>query len=136
MPVRRERAADAQPVRARLLLHHAPAAVIALLHLAQPANQVVPEYASLHAHQSALRVEFEYAIQPPGVKQHAAVQELLPAHRVPSPGDADAVAFFTSGGDRLLNFADCARRNHAFHRRLVQLRMNVVECWHAPILMI
>ena len=62
VPVRRECPADAEPIRARLLLHHAPATRLPLLHVAQPAHEVRPEDARLNPHQPALRVELQDAV--------------------------------------------------------------------------
>ena len=136
MPVRRQRTPDAQPVRPRLLLHHAPPPLIAPLHLPQPLHQVVPHNSRLHAHQPPLRIQPQNAVQPPRVQQHAAIKKLLPAHRVPSARNAQAATLFAHLRNRPLQLRSRPRPHNPPHRRLIQLRMYVIHYRHRSFLKI
>jgi len=125
--IRGERPADAQTVGARLLLPDAPLRPFSLLCLLQMIQEFGPADSRLHGEEPVLLVERDDAVQPARVEQDGVRSELLPAHRVAAPGDADCVAFPASLGHDLLHLLHRNGRSDSSHPRFVQPRMHVVD---------
>src|SRR3954470_8873844 len=96
MHVRRERTADTEPIRPRLFLTDRPGSRAPRLQLVQAAHERGPLDPRLDLDQTMRRIEGDHPIESARVEKKAVLGELLPAHRVPSAGDADRVV--RSGG--------------------------------------
>ena len=81
--------AEAQAIRAGLLLIDSPLPGPAFLRLVQIADQLRPLNAAFDRDHAAFGVEREHAVDDARIDEHAPLAELLAAHRVTAAGDRD-----------------------------------------------
>src|SRR5262249_45714550 len=82
MTVAGQRAADRQPVGARLLLIDPPLALMAALCLVEILNNLRPFGSAFGCNPAAFGIERDDAIERSRINENAIVAELLPAHGV------------------------------------------------------
>src|SRR3954469_25230201 len=132
MHVRRERTADAEPIRARLLLTDRPWSRAPRLERVEAAHERRPLDPRLHLYETMLRIEGDHPIESARVEQQTVLSELLAAHRVPSAGDADCVV--RSGGpDDVAGVGGTPHVDDGTHTGSVEPRMNVIDHFRAVV---
>jgi len=122
-----ERAADAEPVGAGLLLDDGPGPFRGGLRAPEVVDQLGPLHTGPDLDLTAVPIEAQHAIEWRGVHVEGAGAELLAAHRMAAAGDADAVAVGPGGADGGPERVDGVGRDDTVDPRGVELRLNVVE---------
>ena len=130
MDVGGQRPADGQLVRAGLLLPDPPGARLvrmAGLQRQQALDQLGPLDTRLRVDDPTRGIERDDPVHPAHVEMHGVGAELLAAHRVPRPGDADAATLRRGRTDRGDDVGDGIGADDSGHCRRVEGGVGVVE---------
>ena len=125
--VRGEGSAHAETVRARLLLHDAPLRSAVALHRAQLRHEVGPEDSPLYIDYAPVEVDSCDSAHRPHVEQGSPGEELLAAHGMATCGYRHAANALPGPPDRVLYIGHRPGPHDLGDRRLVQLRVDVVD---------
>jgi hypothetical protein len=102
-----------------LLLDNSPLPRSILLCFNEVAHQLGPLNSGFDLDLSFVRVELQNTVQRSGIQQDCARAELLPAHRVPPPGDADSPPFRSRSLDCHHDIFDRTRPDDSMHTRQI-----------------